>query len=87
MRMTVEFHNGLRGEALVLATNGNRIRVIVAGRGTTEQWQLVNGHCFDELGRVVGLEAMVAVDGIDYVQLGELYPKAATAGGFSGSVS
>jgi hypothetical protein len=83
MRMTVQFQNGSRAEALLLAAQGNRIRAIVAGRGTTEEWLMFDGHWFDESGRLIEIEALTNLDGIDGSQLfANVYARTATACAF-----
>jgi hypothetical protein len=87
MRLTVQFDNGVRGEALLLASNGNQMRVIVAGRVTTEDWLIVDRHWFDAKGRPVEVDALIAVDRMDYSQLADdARPRTATAGGFGASI-
>jgi hypothetical protein len=84
MRLTVQFDNGVRGEAVLLASNGNQIRVIVAGRGKTEDWLISYGRWFDESGRPIEIDGMVALDGMDYSKLCEdVRPRMATAGVFN----
>lgn len=84
MRMAVQFENGVRAEALVLACNRNRLRVVVAGRRETEEWPRIDGFWYDESGRRVEIEAMVGLDGIDYSAASdEMHPKTASAGRFN----
>lgn len=66
MRMMVRFQNGRRADAVLLASSGSRVRVIVAGRGRTEEWLVFYGHCYDEGGRPVEIESMDAVTEIEY---------------------
>ena len=62
MRLTVRFQNGARADALLLATSGSRLRVIVKGRGLTEEWLVFDGHCFDERGQLLEIEFVSAVE-------------------------
>jgi hypothetical protein len=61
MRMMVRFQNGTRADALLLSARDRRVRVVVAGRGATEEWLVFEGHCYDEGGRPVEIEAVTAV--------------------------
>jgi hypothetical protein len=81
MRMTVRFQNAARAEVLLLATIHNRVRVIVAGRGTTEEWLMFGDYCFDESGRPVEIEALLAVGKAGELQgIADVYPRTAAAG-------
>jgi hypothetical protein len=68
MCITVRYENGTTADAVVLAAGSDRIRVIVAGGRTTEEWLVVDGRLVDEKGRRVELETMVGVPGIGYPQ-------------------
>ena len=48
MQMIVKFKSGVIEDALLLSVGSDRIRVVVAGRGTTEEWLMLDGHLFDE---------------------------------------
>jgi hypothetical protein len=84
MQMTVKYKSGVIEDALVLAVGSDRIRVVVAGRGTTEEWLMLDGRLFDEDGRI---QALLALDGVEYSQLIDLYARTATAGGFGSSMA
>jgi hypothetical protein len=79
MRMTVQFQDGSRSDALLLAVSAHHARVIVAGRGTTEEWILFDGHCFDERGGAVTIESLVVVADTASAST----PKAMSAGSIS----
>jgi len=79
--MTVRFQSGVTAEALLLGLTSDRIRVVVAGRGTTDEWLMFDGNCFDEYGRFVQIESLIALDGGDYSALRRLSSRSATAGG------
>jgi len=82
MRITVNFHDGARAEALILGANRNEALVVVEGRREAETWRILDGRCYDETGQSVEIEAMFALDGVDCAELcAELFPKTATAGG------
>ena len=81
MRMVVRFQNGLKVEALILAAHRDQIRVVVAGRRETEEWLMVDGGWYDDSGRRVDIQAVVALDGIDCADFcGNVYPRTAAAG-------
>jgi hypothetical protein len=81
MQMMVHFQNGTIAEAIILAAAINQIRVLIAGRSDTEEWRMFDGQFYDESGRLVEIDSMVAVDEIDSAQLfDDLYPRTATAG-------
>ena len=84
MRISVRFENGKGCEALVLAAGGNRLRVAVAGGRDVEEWLMIDGSWFNESGLRVDIEALVALDGLDYSAMSdEARPKAAVAGRFN----
>jgi hypothetical protein len=85
--MTVRFKAGVIDDALLLAVGRDRIRVLVAGRRSTEEWLMMEGHLFDEDGRIIEVQALFALDGIEYSPLIELYARTATAGGFGSSMA
>lgn len=73
MRMEVQFENGRRAEAVLLAANRYEMRVAVTGSADTEQWQKHDGAWFDENGGRIEIEALTAVEGTDWVTFcGEL---------------
>jgi len=84
--MIVKFKSGVIEDALLLSVGSDRIRVVVAGRGTTEEWLMLDGHLFDEDGRIIEVQALLALDGVEYSQLIELYARTATAG-FGSSIA
>ena len=82
MRITVQFHNGARAEALILAGDHKQALVVVEGRSEAEEWLVLNGRLYDEAGHPIEIEAMFALDGFDCTELcAELFPRTATAGG------
>ena len=87
VQMTVKFNSGAIEDALVLAVRTDRIRVLVAGRRTTEEWLMLEGRLFDEDGRIIELQALFALDGIGYAEIIDLYARTATAGGFGSSMA
>jgi hypothetical protein len=87
MQMTVKFKSGVIEDALLLSVGSDRIRVVVAGRSTTEEWLMLDGRLFDEEGRIIEVQALFAVDGVEYSQLIELYGRTAAAGGFGSSMA
>jgi hypothetical protein len=78
MRLTVRFQNGARAEVLLLGVSDSRARVVVAGRGTTEEWTVFDGQCFDERGRPVEVESALAIPPAEQAR-----PRTLTAGGAS----
>ena len=75
MRMTVQFQNGDRADAVLLAAQADRVRVVVAGRGVTEEWVLFYGHFYDQAGRPVEIDSIEAVEGVSYA-----FPEAVAVG-------
>jgi hypothetical protein len=84
--MTIQFRDGMSADALILAAEGNQIRVVVGGScSDTEQWLMLNGRWYDEDGVLVEIGSLVALDAIDRSQIfADVYPRTATAGGFTG---
>jgi hypothetical protein len=86
MRLTLQFQDGTSAEALILAADGNQIRVVVDGNcSDTEQWLMLNGRWYDEDGGLVEIGSLVALGETDCLQVfAAAYPRTATAGAFSG---
>jgi len=67
MRMRVQFENGGRAEAVLLAGSRREMRVVVEGSTDTEQWEKLDGAWRDENGGPIEIEALIAVDGTDWL--------------------
>ncbi len=84
MRMIAQIQNSVTVEALVLAADTNLIRVVAAGRGETEEWVIIGGRLYDEQGRRIEIESVLALDGVDVSEiLAAVHPKVMTAGHLS----
>lgn len=67
MRMQIEFEDGGRAEAVLLAAGRREMRVVVEGSTDTEQWEKVDGVWRDESGARIEIEALIMVDGTDWL--------------------
>jgi hypothetical protein len=67
MRMEIHFEDGRRAEALVLAASRYRMRVVVEGSNNTEEWEKLDGVWCNESGERIEIEALVAIDGTDWL--------------------
>jgi hypothetical protein len=65
--MQVKFENGRTAEAVLLAGNRHEMRVVVEGFGDTQRWEKVDGVWLNERGEPMQIEALLAVDGTDWL--------------------
>ncbi len=80
MRMVIQCASGVRREALLLALNKNRMRVMIADASDAVEFTLVDGCWVDERGETIEFEALLPMEAIDWPQLcGEVYPRTMAA--------
>jgi len=79
MLMSMQPEMGARCEAVVLAAGKDRMRLAAVGEHDTIELTMVAGQWFDEGGRRIAIDAMVALDGMEY---SHICPRAIAAGAF-----
>ena len=60
MRMMLLFENGLRVEAVLLATSDYRMRVVVRGTEDATELRLIKDQWMSEEGEAVDIESIIA---------------------------
>jgi hypothetical protein len=65
MQLQIQFENGTRAEAVILAANRYEMRVVVQGFDNTQTWDKLDGVWRDESGERIEIEAMIPLEGID----------------------
>ena len=81
MLMTIRFQNGLRVEAVLLAANSQRMRVVVESQRDTVELNRVDACWFTEAGAEIDIEALIPMAGTDVSQFcAAAYPRTNTAG-------
>jgi len=81
MQITIKYEDGVRADAILLATGTNRMRVLVMGSNDTEEWTQLDGIWRTEDGRQIEFEAMF-VDGNEWSEFSaDPCPKTAAVGG------
>ena len=65
MQMQIQFENGKRAEAVILAASRYEMRVVVQGFDNTQAWEKVDGLWRNESGERIEIEALIPLDGID----------------------
>jgi hypothetical protein len=78
MLMTIRYQNGLRVEAVVLAADNERMRVIIDSQRDTTALHRVDTCWYTEDGAEIEIEALVPLDGVSVVSLAQ--PLTTTAG-------
>jgi hypothetical protein len=72
--------NGVRGEAIILAAGRDRMRIAERGLRDTTELTLLDGDWFDENGRSIEFESMIAIGGGFVADITDLRPRTLTAG-------
>ncbi len=82
MQMTIRYHqSGLRVDAILLAANSDRMRVVVARQRDTFELRRVDACWRTEDGIELEIEALVAMPGTEVADFcSGVYPRADTAG-------
>ncbi|HTS65530.1 MAG TPA: hypothetical protein VMH28_26090 [Candidatus Acidoferrales bacterium] len=76
MRMLIRYKSGLKVEAVVLAANTDKMRVVVNSKNDTMELTRVNWGWQTESGSVIEIEALLQVPGTDFSGvLSELAPR------------
>lgn len=81
MGMIIQFTNGRRVQALLLAAAANVMRIVVSEGDTLELFR-AGDQWYSETGEAVKMEGLIAIGGIDATQFcTALAPRAAAAAG------
>jgi hypothetical protein len=81
MLMTIRFQNGLRVEAVLLAANSQRMRVVVDSQRDTVELYKVDACWHTEDGAEIEIEALIPIVGTDVSRFcAAVYPRTNTAG-------
>jgi hypothetical protein len=73
MWMQVQFENGSRAEALIMAASTYEMRVVVEGYTDTQHWERIDGVWQDDSGERIAIGAVIALAGTAWVPFcGEL---------------
>ena len=81
MRMTIRYQSGLRIEAVLLAANSQRMRVVVESQLDTVELNKVYACWFTEDGAEIEIEAFIPLAGTDVSRFcAAVYPRTNTAG-------
>ena len=82
MLLSIQHENGRRSEALLLAAGDERMRLAPRNGLDTIELTLMGERWYDERGRRITINAMVAMEGVDCSHLCEEgKPRVMTAGG------
>ena len=81
MRMTIRFHSGLRVEAVLLAANTERMRVVIDSQRDTIELHKMDACWYMEDGAEIQLEALIPMAGTGVSAFCDtVYPRISTAG-------
>jgi hypothetical protein len=64
MQMILRYENGLRADAVLLATSPNRMRVIVRGSTDTMELRLIQDDWMTEEGDFADIESLICGDDV-----------------------
>ena len=78
MLMTIRYQNGLRVEAVVLAADSEKMRVVIDSQRDTMELRKVDACWYAEDGAEVEIEALIPLDGVEV--LSSAHPLTVTAG-------
>ena len=78
MLMTIRYQNGLRVEAVVLAADSERMRVVIDSQRDTMELRKVDACWYAEDGAEVEIEALIALAGTNVAS--PLHPLTTAAG-------
>jgi hypothetical protein len=81
MLMTIRFQNGRRDEAVLLAANRDRIRIVTRSRRDAIELRNVNAYWFMEDWTAIEIETFIPLEGTDVSAFcAEVYPRTFAAG-------
>lgn len=81
MRIMLQYQNGLRAEAVLLAINGDRMRIIIGSDRETTEMNRVGEGWSTEAGEPIEIDALLPIPGVDVSKLcAEVYPRTSVAG-------
>ena len=81
MRMLIQCQNGLRNEAVLLAANSERMRVVIASERDAVELHKVDTCWFTETGAAIEIEALISIEGTDFSHFcSEVHPWTNVAG-------
>ena len=72
MRITLRYENGLRVEAVLVATSDYRMRIVVRGESDATELRLIKEQWMSEEGDAVDIESLITA--------GEIFPQPVTWG-------
>ena len=81
MRMTIRYQSGLRVEAVLLAANRERMRVVIDSQPDTVELHKVDANWVTEQGSAIEIEALIPLAGTAVSGFCDaVYPRTITAG-------
>jgi hypothetical protein len=81
MLMMIQFKSGLRVEAILLAADARRMRLIAASQSDTFELNKMDGRWLTEQSEAVEIEAMIPLPGEDVSTFcADVHPRAIAAG-------
>ena len=81
MRMMIRYQSGLRVEAVLLAANSQRMRVVVESQRDTVELNKVDACWHTEDGAEIEIEALIPIAGTDVSRFcAAVYPRTNAAG-------
>ena len=82
MKMVIRYQTGRRVEAVLLAANSQRMRVVAGSERDTIELDRIDGCWYTETGTMLEIEALIPIPGTDVSRFcAEVYPRAISAGG------
>jgi hypothetical protein len=78
MLMTIRYQNGLRVEAVVLAADNERMRVVIDSQRDTIELHKADEAWYTEHGEEIEVEALIPLEGINVAS--SMYPLTTVAG-------
>ena len=82
MRMIIRYQSGLRVEAILLAADSDRMRVVIKTQRDAAELRRGDAGWLTEEGEAVEIEALIPISGTDVSQFCDaLRPRANVAGG------
>jgi hypothetical protein len=81
MLMTIQYQDGTKVEAVLLAANRDRMRVAIASQRDVIELHRVDACWYTEKGAEIEIEALIAIAGTDVSSFcAAVYPRANAAG-------
>ena len=66
MRMMIRYHSGLRVEAILLAANSERMRVVIKAQRDAAELRRGDSGWLTEDGEAIEIEALIPISGTDF---------------------